>query len=293
MPKALEPPFLRNDKLLVSHAGGERQNKAGRPARKPARFSQSGSSATGAALIVGLLAGASPCLADDDDAAAPPKDWPPPIQMLSPSAPLDRKSKVSVGLVRRWQSRRVNPTLGQRGEVRFTYGATQDTVVCAPLRLCDIALQAGEIVQNVNLGDPVMWSCPPAVSGSGAAEVTHLMCKPADAGLATSLAVQTSRRSYSINLVSTRTDYMPLVAWNYPEDQAQQWAAYQQRGMGGSATSRRPCAAIHAEGYIHYSINGDNPPWRPIEAYSDGKKTCIRFPPAMAYGKAPVLDRLP
>jgi type IV secretion system protein VirB9 len=80
---------------------------------------------------------------------------------------------------------------------------------------------------------------------------------------------------------------MPLVAWTYPEDQASQWAAYQQHTGTGSH------AAMPAEGYIRYTITGDNPPWRPFDAYSDGKKTYIRFPPAMAYGKAPVLERLP
>lgn len=237
-----------------------------------------------------VLQGANPAASQAQssvtpDSANPPKKWPGPVQLLSPSASLDRKSKVSVGLVKKFRDRDVKPSMGPRGEVRFIYGATEDTVVCAPLRLCDIALQAGEIVQNVNLGDPTMWSCPPAISGSGLAEITHLMCKPTDAGLSTSLAIQTSRRTYSINLVSTRTNYMPRVGWTYPEDQASQWAAYQQRG--GS----HPPMPIG--GQINYSISGDNPAWRPIVAFSDGTKTYIRFPPSMAYGQAPVLERLP
>jgi P-type conjugative transfer protein TrbG len=244
-------------------------------------------------IVAAVLTGVSTaCLAAEaTDSANPPppeKHWPPVVQMLSPSAPLNRKSQISVNLVHRWQGRGVKPTMGPRGEVRFIYGATEDTVVCAPLRLCDIALQPGEIVQNINLGDPVMWSCPPAISGSGASEVTHLMCKPADAGLETSLAIQTSRRSYSINLVSTQKNYMPKVSWTYPEDQATQWAAYQLHGGGGAEHTPIPDT-----GYIRYSITGDAPPWRPIVAYSDGRKTYIQFPPAMAYGKAPVLERLP
>jgi type IV secretion system protein VirB9 len=206
--------------------------------------------------------------------------------MLSPSAPLKRKSQVSVELVHRWQNKHVMPTMGPRGEVRFIYGATQDTVVGAPQRISDIGLQPGEIVQNVSLGDPTMWSCPPAISGSGAEQRTHLMCKPADAGLETTLAIQTNRRSYSIELVSTQKNYMPIVGWSYPEDQVASWAAYQQQ-MG------TPQQTIPGDGYIRYDLSGDNPPWRPITAYSDGKKTYIQFPPAMAYGKAPVLERLP
>ena len=216
----------------------------------------------------------------------PPKAWPGAVQQLSPSAPLDPKSRHGIALVHRWARRPVMPAMGPRGEVRFLYGASQDTVVCAPLQSADIALQPGEIVQNVNLGDSTMWSCPPGISGSGAAQVTHLLCKPADAGLETTLAIQTNRRSYSIELVSTRHDYMPKVGFDYPEDQATQWAAYQ------IATGSQAHQPTPTEGYIHYTITGDNPPWQPIEAYSDGQKTFIRFPPAMAYGKAPVLERL-
>lgn len=321
MTKASEAPSLREDSTLNSHAGGVWRDKAEHLARISPRTPGSVSGAIGSCVALWLAVSVSTaCMAAEatpaapqrapapaatpppapaaaptapvDSANPPPpeKHWPPRVEMLSPSHPLNRKSRVSVNLVHRWQDRNVNPTMGPRGEVRFIYGATQDTVVCAPLRLCDIALQPGEIVQNVNLGDPVMWSCPPAISGSGAAEITHLMCKPADAGLETSLAIQTSRRSYSISLVSTQKNYMPLIAWTYPEDQAAQWAAYQlQVGGGGQGHSTIPAA----EGAIRYDITGDNPPWRPVVVYSDSKSTYIQFPPAMAYGKAPVLERAP
>lgn len=320
MTEAPETPSLSEDSALNFHAGGAWRNKADIPARITPRPSESVSGAIGSCAALWLVAALSTaCMAAEatpvapqrtpapapspapvaaaapatpvDSANPPPpeKHWPPKVEMLSPSHSLNRKSRVSVNLVHRWQDRNVNPSMGPRGEVRFIYGATQDTVVCAPLRLCDIALQPGEIVKNVNLGDPVMWSCPPAISGSGAAEVTHLMCKPADAGLETSLAIQTTRRTYSINLVSHRTDYMPLVGWTYPEDQAAQWAAYQLQAGGGEGHSTIPAA----DGSIRYDISGDNPPWRPIVAYSDGHKTYIQFPPSMAYGKAPALERLP
>lgn len=230
--------------------------------------------------------GAQSSVTTTDSAMPPKKRWPGPVQLLSPSAPLNRKSSVAIGKVHKWQARNILPTLTQRGEVVFIYGATQDTVIGAPNHISDIALQPGEIVQNINLGDTTMWSCPPAISGSGATEITHLLCKPADAGLNTNMALQTSRRTYSIELKSTRNNYMPRVKWSYPEDQAAQWAAYQQHG--GGTHGPMPTA-----GYIRYAITGDNPPWRPFDVYSDGQKTYVRFPPAMAYGQAPVLERLP
>jgi P-type conjugative transfer protein TrbG len=324
MHPALKTPAPGKDPLIPynPHAGGVRRDKAGRPVRISPRSLECVFSATGASavrwqwpekptpgiemktcLLTALLVSVSipawaadpppqlpaiqPGVAQTQTAAPdPPKAWPGAVQQLSPSAPLDPKSRHGIALVHRWARRPVMPAMGPRGEVRFLYGASQDTVVCAPLQICDIALQPGEIVQNVNLGDATMWNCPPGISGSGAAQVTHLLCKPADAGLQTTLAVQTNRRSYSIELVSTRHDYMPKVGFDYPEDQATQWAAYQM-AVGAQAHQPMPTA-----GYIHYAITGDDPPWRPIEAYSDGRKTFIRFPPAMAYGKAPVLERL-
>jgi type IV secretion system protein TrbG len=236
------------------------------------------------------LAADAPPTSPTDGAVDPaPKAWPDAVQQLSPSVPLDPKSRHGIALVHRWARRPVMPAPGPRGEVRFIYGATQDTVVCAPLRVCDITLQPGEIVQNVNLGDSTMWDCPPGISGSGAAQVTHLLCKPADAGLDTTLVILTNRRDYSVRLISTRGEYMPRVAWDYPSDQALSWSTYQESvgAQGGSMIPRSDGAAIH------YDISGDSPPWRPVQVWSDGKKTYISFPPAMAYGKAPVLERLP
>jgi len=305
--EALERPSLLEGLAVNTYAGGVRRTKSRHcRGRISPRWGEGVSSATGKALLFAIILGCMPipCLAQDmpgigvaeaapnvsrvttASAATPAKSFPPPIQLLSPSAPLDRKSSVSIGLVHKWQAKDIKPTMGPRGEVRFIYGATQDTVIGAPLHVSDIALQPGEIVQNVNLGDATMWSCPPAISGTGANEITHLMCKPADAGLETNLAIQTSRRTYSIELRSTRKNYMPRVSWTYPEDQAAQWAAYQTHGG-------QQHAPLPVSGPIHYTITGDNPPWKPFDVFSDGQKTFLRFPPSMAYGTAPVLERLP
>jgi type IV secretion system protein TrbG len=215
------------------------------------------------------------------------KTWPPGVQVLSPSAPLGPKERHGMALVHRWQGRHVMPAMGPRGEVRFLYGATMPTVVCAPLEITNIALQPGEIVQKLDLGDPTMWTVEPGISGTGMNQITHLLIKPADAGLVTTIDVETSRRTYAIRLSSTQRDYMPLVAFDYPSDQADLWAAYQQ-ATAAQSMAPRP----NAGSYLMYQIGGDNPPWRPIVVYSDGQKTYLEFAPAMAYGTAPVLEKL-
>jgi type IV secretion system protein VirB9 len=38
-----------------------------------------------------------------------------------------------------------------------------------------------------------------------------------------------------------------------------------------------------------YLIKGDNPPWRPVNAYDDGRKVYIEFSPGIAQGEMPPL----
>jgi type IV secretory pathway VirB9-like protein len=59
---------------------------------------------------------------------------------------------------------------GPNGSIKFLYGAQQPSIVCAVLQVCDVALQAGEQVNSINLGDTARWTVEPAVTGSGAAK---------------------------------------------------------------------------------------------------------------------------
>jgi type IV secretion system protein TrbG len=229
--------------------------------------------------------------ANQASAGAVPATMPPPIRLVSPSAPLNAKEKQAVALSRRWANRRAMPHAGEDGVVRFLYGATLPTVVCAPLQVCDLALQPGEIVNNVNVGDKVRWNVAPGLSGSPAGQVTHLIIKPTDAGLVSSMTVETNRRTYAIKLVSTQRSWMPLIAFNYPDDTQRQWSAYQQNVAWG-ASSTLPAGASVANLDFGFRVSGDSPAWRPLRVYTDGAKTYIQFPRAMAFGSAPALVAL-
>ena len=110
------------------------------------------------------------------------------------------------------------PVAESNGAIKFLYGAQQLSIVCAVLQVCDVALQAGEQINSINLGDTDRWTVEPAITGSGAGEVQHLIIKPMDVGLETSLVVPTNRRTYHFRLRSHRTQYMPQVSFTYPED---------------------------------------------------------------------------
>lgn len=226
-------------------------------------------------------------------AASPaPTTTPPPIHLLSPSAPLDAKERHAVALARGWKNRAEMPQRGEDGVVRFLYGATLPTVVCAPLQVCDLALQPGEIVNSVNVGDKVRWNIAPGVSGSAGGRVTHLIIKPADAGLVSSLVIETDRRTYAIKLVSTQHEWMPLVAFNYPDDTQRKWSAYRQQVAFGAAASTLPSGDNVANFDFGFRLSGDAPSWRPLRVYSDGMKMYIQFPRTVSSSTAPALVAL-
>lgn len=220
---------------------------------------------------------------------AVPAGMPPPIRLESPSAHLNAKERRAVSLARQWANRAEMPHTGADGVVRFLYGATLPTIVCAPLQVCDLALQPGEVVNNVNLGDKVRWKVSPAMSGSPGGEVTHLIIKPTDAGLVSSMTIETNQRTYAIKLVSTRRVWMPLVAFNYPDDVQRQWSAYRQKVGWNAAASTLPTGENVANLDFGFRLSGGDPAWRPLRVYTDGRKTYIQFPHAMAFGSAPVL----
>jgi type IV secretory pathway VirB9-like protein len=145
---------------------------------------------------------------------------------------LTQQEKAAIAIAEKWKNPRakgVAPVTGPNGSIKFLYGAQQPSIVCAVLQVCDVALQAGEQVNSINLGDTARWTVEPAVTGSGAGEVQHLIIKPLDVGLETSMVVTTNRRTYHLRLRSHRSQYMPQVAFTYPEEAMAKWEAIKVR----------------------------------------------------------------
>jgi type IV secretion system protein VirB9 len=187
--------------------------------------------------------------------------------------------------------------------VVFAFGGAEPTVICAVLQVCDVELQAGEQVNSINLGDSARWLVTPAVSGPAAGEVQHLVLKPMDVGLTTSLIVTTDRRTYHLALVSRRDDYMPRVAFTYPADTAAQWAnlrlhvaqqaVVEQARVAKDTAVPGARAANGSQEYLanlrfNYAITGEAS-WKPARVFNDGVKTVIEMPSSLAQGDAPTL----
>jgi type IV secretion system protein TrbG len=155
----------------------------------------------------------------------------------------------------------------------------------APGQVSDIALQPGESLISVAAGDTARWVIGDTSSGSGTARRTHVLVKPSAAGLRSNLVIATDRRVYHIEVESTARTAMASISWAYPDD-----ALVALRGSASAATEEPVSAGVAVDALnFNYRIEGDNPPWRPVRAFDDGRQVFIEFPPALAQGEAPPL----
>lgn len=214
----------------------------------------------------------------------------PPLHLVSPqNAPLDTKEAQGVRLANQWKTHPDRPQRGPDGRVKYLFGATLPTLVCTPLQVCNIELQAGEVVNDVHAGDTARWKITPATLGTGSSATTIIVVKPVDAGLVTNLSVTTDRRLYNIKLASTRKDWIPVLSFDYPDEAERQWAAY--RAQQAKPLQHNTLATGQNLAHLDFGfeIGGDSPSWKPIRIYSDGQKTYIQFPSARFNEEAPVL----
>lgn len=218
---------------------------------------------------------------------------PAPLNLLSGrDARLTNTEKESLIVSKDWINSSETPGHGEEGRVVYTYGATLPSVVCAPLHVCDIALEPGEVVNDINAGDPVRWKITPAISGSGAHKTTHIIIKPTDSALTTNLDVATDRRMYVIKLVSRASDWMPLVAFAYPDDQKASWAAYHQAAEQQRESTPPPAGDSAPQLDFDFRVSGPDVKWKPVRVYTTGGKTYVQFPPAVTHDDLPALVAL-
>ncbi|MDA9391616.1 conjugal transfer protein TrbG [Bradyrhizobium sp. CCBAU 45394] len=170
----------------------------------------------------------------------------------------------------------------------FSGGALYQ-VYTAPGQITDVALQEGEQLVGsgpVAAGDTVRWIIGDTESGAGATRKIHILVKPTRPELVTNLVINTDRRTYLLELRSTEKTYMASVSWQYPEDQL-----IALRRQNAAAETAAPIAAGVDLAAINfrYSIEGDDPAWRPLRAFDDGNKVYIEFPSGIAQGEMPPL----
>ncbi|MBO0750622.1 MAG: P-type conjugative transfer protein TrbG [Bradyrhizobiaceae bacterium] len=162
-------------------------------------------------------------------------------------------------------------------------------VYAAPGQVTDIALQEGEQLTGagpVAAGDTVRWIIGDTESGPANARRIHVLVKPTRPDAVTNLVINTDRRTYHLELRSTEKTYMASVSWVYAQDQI---IALRRQNAAAEMSSPVDTGLDVSRLRFRYAIEGDNPPWRPLHAFDDGRKVYIEFPRGIAQGEMPPL----
>ncbi|MFM2625775.1 P-type conjugative transfer protein TrbG [Vibrio owensii] len=210
--------------------------------------------------------------------------------MLGKDKPLTEVEAKGLSLVKKWVNGKSKPITRGDGSVTYFFGATLPRVVCSPLKTCDIQLEAGERIskQGVHIGDNVRWQISPTLSGEGENQITHLIVKPSEVGLSTTLLVATNRRTYSMMLTSRKNDWMPTINFDYPEQIQAEWDSYytaqtakkEARSLGGGLSID--------DLDFNYDIHG-NAAFKPVRVYNNSIKTILEMPRSVSSGELPTL----
>ncbi len=162
-------------------------------------------------------------------------------------------------------------------------------VYAAPGQVTDIVLQEGEELVGpgpVAAGDTVRWIIGDTVSGRGATRRVHILVKPTRADIRTNIIINTSRRTYHLELRATPATYMASVSWSYPEQELIALrAAETERERVAPVAAGLDLAALN----FRYRLSGNKPAWRPVRVFDDGRQLFIEFGEDIATGDMPPL----
>jgi type IV secretion system protein TrbG len=217
---------------------------------------------------------------------------------------LTPQEKVGVDVTDAWRDKSLETLVSRPGEnasVQFRFGESLPSIVTAILEVTDVELQPGEMVTHINLGDITRWTVESAISGSGSNQISHLMIKPRDIGLSTSLVITTDRRTYHLLLVSDEKEFMHDVQFVYAEPVAPVAIAVPSptpvekvikdpsphlKQSSGKQVVKRISPPDDAD--ENYVIKG-KPDWKPISAYSKDGHTYLEMPESAKHTDTPVL----
>ncbi len=154
-------------------------------------------------------------------------------------------------------------------------------VYAAVGQITTITLETGESLTGsgpIAAGDTARWIIGDTESGSGLSRRVQVLVKPTRADISTNLVITTDRRTYMIELHAREALYMPAISWAYPA----------QPGSRQSLPATPIVPAVGARNY-RYGLTGDNPPWKPVSVYDDGRRVYVEFPRGIVQGEMPPL----
>jgi type IV secretion system protein VirB9 len=125
----------------------------------------------------------------------------------------------------------------------------------------------------------VRWAFVPSKSGTGDAEQIHVLIKPLAADISTNIVINTDRRTYLLDLMSSAKDFMPSISFSYPDDFLKTWEAFLTEKRKSDSSVISSGYAVNPEDlHLDYEIRGkDSLRWKPLRVWDDGVKTFIQF----------------
>jgi type IV secretory pathway VirB9-like protein len=193
-----------------------------------------------------MLSGALVAAGEEPAAAgAPAAATGAPSSSSSPTGPGGAAVAADVEREARAVAAGKEPAALEHGDfVQVPFGHQVPVVRCAPLRVCLIELEEGELVLNTVTGDAARWILDRAAAGPRAA-TTVIVAKPTACNLTTNLAITTNRRIYQITLdarpckseegENPHEPFTRLLRFYYPDELVRSWAS--------AAEARRAAAA--------------------------------------------------
>ncbi len=196
-----------------------------------------------------------------------------------------------------------NQNIQNHNETVFVFDNTIPKVRCSILEITDIAFEKLERIREVSLGDSTRWNIETAVSGNNDTRREHLIVKPLDINLQTSMVVTTDRRTYHIRLISSKKDFMTAVSFVYPSNRISKLKRQSIQGFGGNtdvpnepntAKGGFSVAVNHDDhsknqnNYGVYDFSGDFD-LMPLKAWHDDQRTYIKMDKKTLEKKLPAL----
>ncbi|MCA0357445.1 MAG: P-type conjugative transfer protein TrbG [Proteobacteria bacterium] len=160
-------------------------------------------------------------------------------------------------------------------------------LVAAPGRLTDIMLEPGETLVEANpiaAGDTARWIIGDATSGAGETRRVHILVKPTAGDLSTNMVINTTRRTYFLELRASDRAFLTQVRWRYPAAPA--IAPVPAASIAPMALAAPPPPTPQLN--LAYKIRGPAE-LRPVRVWDDGARTYVEFPPATILADLPPL----
>lgn len=197
--------------------------------------------------------------------------------MAMPPITVTPQERAALDIAKKFIKHTSRPIQAEDGSVQYIFGSSIPTVICTPLYTCVVRLEKGERLNSLQVGDKPGWRVKDTVFGSGSDATVAIVVKPLEFNIVTNMTLITDRRIYIIVMKSAKREWMPLVSFQYPEDELNAQERERSRRERQVYSSTLAGGMNVANMDFGYKISGDAVSWKPTRVFSDGIKTYIDF----------------